>query len=69
MIWVTMKDGRVIRYNTGGSYLWDNNRLRIDQTNGGVNIASIALCDVERVEFTRPCAMWDKTGKVKKVVR
>lgn len=68
MIWVTMKDGRTIRYNTCRSYTWDNDRrsLVLETTSGGSHIGRINLDLVERVEYTRPCAI-TKGGKNVKV--
>lgn len=59
MIYVVMKDGRVLQYNSANRYAWYNNHIDLSRRNVRItdtyDVAKIALDMVERIEFEEPC--------------
>lgn len=67
MIYVTMKDGRTLRYNTCYFYAVEEKWFSLaTAAKDGTHLARISTADVERIEFTKPCAI-TKNGKHVKV--
>ena len=71
MIYVIMKDGRVIQYNRCYSYesdsAWTTLREQPGTFDGDEALAKIASHDIERLEFEKPCKITDKRGRNVKV--
>lgn len=57
MIWVTLRNGTVLQYNTGGVFEWSNGNVAIATRMPVLDnaVADIAGDLVARVEFIRPC--------------
>jgi len=67
MIYVTMKDGRTLRYNGASWFQVTHDQFWLHERQGGNFIAGISNDLVERIEYIKPCAITSKTGKKIKV--
>lgn len=68
MVFVVLLDGRVLQYNRCHSYQIKDGYVEVNLGGGKTgNIASIPLEHVHRVEFEKPCAIYDKKGKGVKI--
>lgn len=57
MIWVTLKDGTVLRYNDADRYTHGDKWVTIDIKDSG-NLATINSDEVARIEYVRPCRIF-----------
>lgn len=56
MIYVVMKDGRVLQYNSANRHAWYTNHINLSRRNDDTySVAKIALDMVERIESEKPC--------------
>ena len=63
--WVTLRNGKVLKYNTANNYNFVCNNTVVDITDGKYLIASIPIDMVERVDWTRPCRIYREQRKDK----
>lgn len=69
MVFVVLRNGRVIQYNDGGQVAVENGSYTINKHNkhGGWLIARVPVEIVERVEFGRPCRVMTRKAYEKTV--
>ena len=63
MVFVVLKNGKVIQYNSGGAVSEINSSYVVHTSDQKFLVARIPVANVERIEFQRPCAIY-KTKKV-----
>ncbi len=63
--WVTLKNGRVLKYNSCTWVHSDEKQYLLRYKEGGRLIASIPTVNVERFEYERPCATYRQPRKDK----
>ena len=62
MIWVVMKDKRVLQYNACNYYVWSEGYVSLYHRKDGTHIGRISQDAIERLEYEKPC----KVLKLKK---
>jgi hypothetical protein len=53
--WVTLKNGKVLKYNECFYVQYDNDKYVLRNKSGGRLLAIIPTDNIERFEYTRPC--------------
>ena len=65
MVYVVMRDGRVVVYNSGGAIAEEGVSYAIRTGGEKGLVARIPVALVERIEFERPCNIYRKSKKLK----
>lgn len=69
MMYVILRSGKVLQYNTAGSCTVDGGALCLDTKDGKFLVARIPLDVVERAEWERPCAVMREVKDIRKKKR
>lgn len=71
MVYVVLRDHRVIQYNTGQVITVEDGCMTIstDRNGGGFLVARIPMDIVERAEFQRPCAIREEKADKRRMLK
>ena len=65
MVYVVMRDGRVVVYNDGGAIEEEGASYAIRTRDEESLVARVPVALVERIEFRRPCNIYRRNKKLK----